>query len=78
MLTCDLITNIPFHRLFDLHRINDSGVTCLFAERPVVEVDPLDAKKKIKAQVESADADYVGIEHGSARVLFLANQVSGC
>ena len=65
LVSCDLITDLPFQRMADLHRLHGAAVTALFKEG-----EPREPGEKKKAKALS-NADFVGLDERRQRLLSL-------
>ncbi|XP_002128160.2 translation initiation factor eIF2B subunit gamma [Ciona intestinalis] len=75
ILSCDVITDLPLHKLADVHRLHDSTVSMLFCpSQPLLENLP-GVKSKKKAQQKQRE--FIGmtqVRNFHQRVLFLLNE----
>ncbi|CAK8688127.1 unnamed protein product [Clavelina lepadiformis] len=75
IISCDVITQLPLHRLVDAHRLYDSSVTMLLSpSRPAGEAGP---GMKVKKKGQHDQREFIGLcptEQCYHRVLFLFNE----
>ncbi|KZS11757.1 translation initiation factor eIF-2B subunit gamma [Daphnia magna] len=71
VISCDLVCDIPLHKVFDLHRTHQSSVTALFSQTsPEVMLAPAPGPKtKIKQE-----RDLVGLDLQTPRLVFLVSE----
>ncbi|XP_065069991.1 translation initiation factor eIF2B subunit gamma-like isoform X1 [Rhopilema esculentum] len=76
IVSCDLITDVPFHRLADVHRTHDATLSVLMAPRVEVQQEK-EANKggKIKTKDnEQGQKDFISIDRQEDRLLFMLNE----
>ncbi|KXS18015.1 nucleotide-diphospho-sugar transferase [Gonapodya prolifera JEL478] len=70
-LTCDLYTECNPRLLLDCHRLHQPTVTCLLFDGAKSEQGGASIERG--ANKENELAEYIGVDHASSRVMFLAN-----
>lgn len=76
IVSCDLITDAPFHRLADIHRTYDSSLTALIAPRVEIAQDKevgKGAKTKSK-DTDQGQKDFISLDQSENRLLFMLNE----
>jgi len=72
VVSCDLVTDIPLHNLFELHRIHQSCITAMFSQIPPQEISasrgPGPKSKTIQTK------DFVGLDCLTQRLIFLVSE----
>eukprot|EP00794_Sanderia_malayensis_P007780 gene7780-8626_t len=76
VVSCDVITDAPFHRLADIHRTYDSSLTALIAPRADFSQEKEAGKgsKGKTKEMEQVQKDFIAIEKGENRLLFMLNE----
>jgi len=70
--SCDLVTDIPLHNLFELHRMHQSCITAMFSQISPQEVSASRAPgPKSKT---SQTKDFVGLDRLTPRLIFLVSE----
>ncbi|XP_048579656.1 translation initiation factor eIF-2B subunit gamma isoform X2 [Nematostella vectensis] len=76
VISCDLITDLPLHRLADIHHTYDASVTALLAPVPETSADREAASnpkaKKKKQQI--VQKHYIALDSKESRLLFCASE----
>lgn len=76
IVSCDLITDAPFHRLADIHRTYDATLTALIAPRLELQQEK-EVTKSGKVKTKDADQgqkDFISIDENENRLLFMLNE----
>eukprot|EP00112_Aurelia_sp_Birch-Aquarium-sp1_P015881 Seg3555.2 transcript_id=Seg3555.2/GoldUCD/mRNA.D3Y31 product="Translation initiation factor eIF-2B subunit gamma" protein_id=Seg3555.2/GoldUCD/D3Y31 len=76
LVSCDLVTDAPFHRLADIHRTYDASLTALFAPRIETQQEKEVGKGgKVKAKAaDQGQKDFISIDDQESRLLFMLNE----
>jgi len=71
VVSCDLVTDIPLHNLFELHRIHQSCITAMFSQiSPEVSASRGPGPKTKTIQRK----DFVGLDRLTQRLIFLVSE----
>eukprot|EP00045_Choanoeca_perplexa_P017757 m.264850 g.264850 ORF g.264850 m.264850 type:complete len:483 (-) comp17625_c0_seq11:76-1524(-) len=76
VLSCDTISNVPLHRIADIHRSRAAGLTCLLAQLPARTTEERHAERKRLKQFEDNKGltDFIGLEPGTDRVMYRSSE----
>jgi len=76
LLSCDMLTEVPLHRLVDLHRTYDTSMTVLVVPRVEVtpEVEQTKSSKNKSRDPYAGQRDFIAVDEQNQRLLFLNNE----
>jgi len=76
IISCDLITDAPFHRLADIHRTHDATLTALIAPRLELqqEREIMQSGKVTTKDADQGQKDFISIDESENRLLFMLNE----
>jgi len=74
VVSSDMMTDVPLHRLVDIHRTYDASFTALFTKRVQLPVEQSKTDKKKQMDPNHGTRDFVALDKDEGRLLFLSNE----
>jgi len=74
VVSSDMMTNVPLHRLIDIHRTYGSSFTAMLTKRVELQAETPKNDKKKQLNPNFGTRDFVAVDKKEGRLIFLSNE----